>query len=311
MRYLSEQDVSRLLTMREAVEAVEEAFRQLSEGGAENVPRRRAKAQGIVLHSMSAAAGYLGLVGWKNYTTTAAGAKFHVGLYSAESGALVALIEADKLGQMRTGAASAVASKWLAREGSETLGLFGSGWQAESQLEAHVAALPIRRAKVYSRDAGRRKEFCKKMSGRLEMEVEPVEDPQLAARELPIVITATSSRTPVLEGEWLSPGTHVCAMGSNWLSKAEVDVETVRRAGRIVCDSLEACQLEAGDLVPALEAGEFRWDQAVELADVVAGKVAGRSSDEVVTLFKSVGLAVEDLAVGAVVLKKAEEAIGA
>ena len=296
--FLSEADVNRLLEMRLAIEVVEEAFRQLAERKTINVPRIRAKAPGVVLHSMSAAADYLGLVGWKCYATTRAGAQFHVGLYDSRTAELLAVVEARRLGQLRTGATTAVAIEWMADMAAGELGLFGTGHQAETQLEAATLARPIKQAFVYSRNETKRKAFAERMSQRLAIDVVPVDRPQEAADDLPIVITATSSAEPLFDGNVLAEGTLVAAIGSNWLTKAEIDVNVVRRADNIVCDSIEACRNEAGDFVAALEKGVFDWSKAVELADVVSGHAVGRSTRESVTLFKSVGLAIEDVALG-------------
>ncbi|HEV2971450.1 MAG TPA: ornithine cyclodeaminase family protein [Pirellulales bacterium] len=296
--YLSEADVNQLLDMRLAIEAVEEAFRQLADRKACNVPRVRAKAPGVVLHTMSAAAEYLGLAGWKCYATTRAGARFHVGLYDSRSADLLAIIEAGRLGQLRTGATTAVAVEWMAVMGASELGMFGSGHQAETQLEAATLARPIKQAFVYSRSETKRKAFAERMSAQLKIDVVPVDRPQEAAEELPIVITATTSAEPLFDGNALSEGTLVCAMGSNWLNKAEIDTNVVRRADNIVCDSIAACRHEAGDFVAAIEKGVFDWSRAVELADVVSGNAVGRSNRDSVALFKSVGLAIEDVALG-------------
>lgn len=304
--YLTEADVDSLLTMPLALEVCEEAFRRLASGEAENIPRARVQAPGIMLHSMSAAAGYLGLVGWKNYTTTRQAARFHVGLYDT-SGAMVALIEADKLGQLRTGATTGVAVGYMADREAAELGLFGAGWQAESQLRAVCAVRAIRVAYVYSRNQQKRESFAERMSGELQIEVRPVDRPQEAAEELPIVVTATTSREPVFDGNWLAEGALVCAVGSNWLNKAEIDATVVRRADNIVCDSIKACQIEAGDFVDAIEKGIFDWSRAVDLADVVAGKATGRNTRESIALFKSVGLAIEDIALGAKLVELARE----
>ncbi|HEX4132025.1 MAG TPA: ornithine cyclodeaminase family protein [Pirellulales bacterium] len=301
--YLTEADVERLLDVPTAIEAVKEAFRRMAAGEATTVPRVRAVSKGIVLHTMSAAAAYLGLVGWKCYTSTRGGARFQVGLYDATSGDLVAMIEADRLGQLRTGAATAVAVEWLAAPEATEVGLFGSGHQAQTQLACVAAARPLRRAFVYSRSEERREAFAKRMSAELRIEVVPVDRPSEAVEDLPIVVTATSSTQPVFDGTALSEGALVCAMGSNWLSKAEIDTHVLRRADNIVCDSIAACRNEAGDFVDALEKGIFQWDRAVELADVVAGRAVGRSRLESVVVFKSVGLAIEDVAVGARVLE--------
>jgi ornithine cyclodeaminase/alanine dehydrogenase-like protein (mu-crystallin family) len=300
--YLSESDVGRLLDMRIAIEAVEESFRQLADRKATNVPRVRAKGNGIVLHSMSAAADYLGLAGWKCYATTRAGARFHAGFYDSRTADLLAIVEADRLGQLRTGATTAVAIEWMANMDASELGLFGSAHQAETQLEAATIARPIKQAFVYSRNETKRKSFAEAMSSKLGISVVPVDRPQEAAEELPIVITATSSVEPLFDGNALAEGTLVCAVGSNWLNKAEIDVNVVRRADNIVCDSIEACRNEAGDFVAALEKGVFDWSRAVELADVVCGNAVGRSTRDSVTLFKSVGLAVEDVALGSKLL---------
>jgi ornithine cyclodeaminase/alanine dehydrogenase-like protein (mu-crystallin family) len=294
--YLSQSDVDQVLDMRLAIEVVEEAFRQLADRKATNVPRVRAKGAGIVLHTMSAAADYLGLVGWKCYSSIRAGARFHVGLYDSSSGEWTAIIEAERLGQLRTGATTAVAVEWMADMGAGELGLFGAGRQAQTQLEGVVLARPIKQAFVYSRNETKRKAFAAQMSRQLGIDVVPVDRPQEAAEELPIVVTATNSAIPVFDGNWLDEGTLVCAVGSNWLTKAEIDANVIRRADNIVCDSIEACRQEAGDFVDAREKGVFDWSRAVELADVVSGHAVGRSTRESVTLFKSVGLAIEDVA---------------
>jgi len=304
--YLTEGDVERLLTMPLALEVCEEAFRRLASGEAENIPRARVQAPGVMLHSMSAAAGYLGLVGWKNYTTTRQAARFHVGLYDA-SGTMVALIEADKLGQLRTGATTGVAVGYMADREAAELGLFGAGWQAEAQLRAVAAVRAIHVAYVYSRNQQKRESFAERMSSELQIEVRPVDRPQEAAEELPIVVTATTSREPVFDGNWLAEGALVCAVGSNWLNKAEIDATVVRRADNIVCDSIKACQIEAGDFVDAIEKGIFDWSRAVDLADVVAGKATGRNTRESITLFKSVGLAIEDVAMAGKLLELARQ----
>lgn len=298
--YLTEDDVSRLVDMPFAVAAVEEAFAALAAGEAENVPRARSKAPGIVLHSMSAAAGYLGVVGWKNYTTTRAGAKFLVGLHAAASGELAALIEANVLGQYRTGAATGVAIRHLAAESTDRLGLFGTGFQAETQLLAACHVRPIREATVYSRSAERRAAFAERMQQEIlhslgrEVRVVAADAPDAVAAGQPLVVTATTSREPLFSVELLAEDALVCAAGSNWPNRAEVGPDVVAAAEAIVCDQVAACRIEAGELIRAADAGKFDWSRAVELADVVAGKTAVATSGR--RLFKSVGLAIEDVA---------------
>ena len=305
--YLTEADVRELLDMEIAIDVVEEAFRQLASGGAMNVPRARAHAQGIYLHTMSAVAQYLGCAGWKAYTTTSHGAKFHVGLYSTKTAEMTALIEANYLGQLRTGAASAVATECMARPDAKVVGLFGSGRQARTQLKGVCTVRKIELVEVYSRDEERCRQFAELMSEWCNTKVVPSRTPDEVAAEKDIVICATSSRTPLFEGRVLDEGTHLNVVGSNFLNKTEVDATTVQRADTIVCDSIEQCRLEAGDFVAALEAGAVEWSNMHELAEVVAGRDTGRKTPESITLFKSVGLAIEDVALAVRLVELAEK----
>jgi alanine dehydrogenase len=303
--YLTEDDVRDLVDVETAIPLVEAAVRNLADGKAQNIPRSRAFAKGIALHAMSAAAEYLGFVGWKNYTSTRRGARFHVGLSEIASGDLVALIEADYLGQVRTGSASGVATDYMAKSDARTVGLFGTGKQARTQLKAVCSVRRIERAEVYSRNAERRERFAAEVSEFCGTRVAAVHSPQEAIREKDIVICATTSEVPLFEGRELEPGTHLNVVGSNYLRKTEVDVETIRRSDIIVCDSIEACRREAGDFVAALEAGVTDWALMYDLGEVVAGRQTGRANPEQITLFKSVGLAIEDVAVAAHVYERA------
>lgn len=305
--FLSENDVAELLDMETAIAAVEEAFRQLAEGRASNVPRTRAHAPGAYLHVMSASAEYLGLLGWKVYTTTKAGYRFHVGISSIATGELLALIEADLLGQFRTGAASGVATEYMARPDSKVVGVLGAGKQARTQLKAVCSVRNIEYVEVYSRNAERAQTFADEMCEWCNTKVVPVHTPDEVAAEKDIVICATSSPVPLFEGRLLEEGTHLNVIGSNFLNKTEIDVTTVRRADSIACDSVEACKNEAGDFTQAIEAGVIDWSHLHDLADVITGRQTGRAHAEHITLFKSVGLAIEDVAVAAKLLEMAKE----
>ncbi len=281
--------------MNTAIAAVEEVLRDQAEGQATNRPRYRVAMPASQLHVMAAGDKRLGVTGLKAYTASRKGARFLVLLYDSESGDMLAMIEADRLGQMRTGAASGVATKYMARGDADTIGIYGTGWQAESQLMAVCAVRPIKSIKAYGRDADRRGAFARKMTSLLRVDVTPAESPEEAARGQSIVITATSAREPVLKGEWLDPGTHLNVVGSNFLSKAEVDIETIKRASIIAVDSIEQSRVEAGDLMPAIERGVIAWESVTELGRIVAGRDRGRTSDEDITLFKSNGIALEDI----------------
>lgn len=306
--YFTEDDVRDLLDMDTAVSVIEEMFLRLGEGKAVNVPRTRARGPGVMLHTMSGAAEYLGKVGWKAYTTTAKGAHFLVGLYDAESGKLQALIEADYLGQLRTGAASAVATEAMARPDASVVGVFGTGKQARMQLKAICTVRKVTQVEVYSRSEERRQLFAEEMSAWCNTEVTAVHVPENAAREKDIVICASSGRAPLFDGRVLDEGTHLNVIGSNFLNKSEIDVATVRRSDVIVCDSIEQCKQEAGDFVQALEEGVTDWKLMHELSDVVAGRATGRATAEAITLFKSVGLAIEDVALGTKLLEIGRQA---
>jgi ornithine cyclodeaminase/alanine dehydrogenase-like protein (mu-crystallin family) len=304
---LTEADVTALLPMSLALDAVEEVFRWQGEGKLVNRPRVRLPVPGGLFHVMPAALPGAHVMGLKAYSTVRGGNKFVVLLFSAASGALRAVIEADRLGQIRTGAASGVATKYLARTDADRIGCYGTGWQARSQLEAVCAVRRVREVRVYGRDPERRARFAAEMTRTLGVPVTPVTEPEAAARDAAILITITSSRTPVLEGRWIASGAHVNAAGSNALQRAELDVEAVRRASLIVTDSLEQARVECGDLVAALEQKVITWDDVHELGEVVAGNRLGRERPEDITLFESQGVAMEDVAVAVRLVARAGE----
>lgn len=305
--YLNEADVRELLDMPTAINVIEELFRQLAAGRAKNVPRTRVQGGKMILHTMSGACEYLGVGGWKAYSTTRNGAKFLVGIYDLNTGDLIGLLEADYLGQLRTGAASGVATEFLARPEASMVGLFGAGAQARTQLKAVCTVRRIERVEVYCRNAARCEAFAAEMSEYCATRVVPSRTPDAAAAEKDIVICATTSKTPLFDGRVLEEGTHLNVIGSNFLSKAEVDVTTIQRSDSIVCDSIDQCRLEAGDFVPAIEAGVTDWPLMLELSDVVVGRKTGRALAENITLFKSVGLAIEDVALAAKLLELARQ----
>jgi ornithine cyclodeaminase/alanine dehydrogenase-like protein (mu-crystallin family) len=278
---------------------------------AQNIPRTRTQTDHVMLHVLSAAAKTLVVAGYKVYATSRAGANFQVGLYDGKTGALLSLMRADFLGQMRTGAASGVATRLMARPDAAEVGVFGAGKQARTQVMAVCKVRAINRVQVYSRSDERRRQFAAQMSDVCRTMVEPVERPEAAARNKDIVITATTSREPVLNGHWIAEGTHINAVGSNFLAKAELDALTVRRCKPIAVDSKEQARLEAGDLVQALEEGAIQWSDVRELGQIIVGRFPGRPHPHDVTLFKSVGIGIEDVAVAARVYAKARaEQIG-
>lgn len=308
MLLLTENDVRHLLTMEMALEAVEEALRKMALEEAHNMPRARSQTDHAMLHVMSASAKTLGIMGYKAYTTSRKGTHFHVCLYDGKTGNPTALIQADYLGQVRTGAASGVATQYMARPDAQEVGIFGSGKQARTQIEAVCKVRNIRRVQVYSPHEEHRRRFAEEMSEVCRVEVEPVPRPELAAEDKDIIITATASREPVLNGHWVSEGTHLNVIGSNFLGKAEVDAVTVRRCESIVVDSKEQARIEAGDFAQALEDGSIHWADVHELGQVIVGRYTGRAHSQDVTMFKSLGIALEDIAVAARIHAKAQAA---
>jgi len=303
--FLNEADVERLLTMEVALKAVEDAFRQQGPGRATNNSRSRVRVPKGALNLMGGALLDLGLMGFKAYTAFKDAARFIFLLYNAGTGELLAMIEADKLGQMRTGAASGVATKYMARADARTVGIFGTGWQARSQLMAVCAVRPIERIVAYSRNRESRVAFCQDVSKQLRVEVMPTERPEEVIAGADIIITATTAREPLFNGQQLGGGVHINAIGGNSLIRREVDEETLSRAGVIVVDSKEQARVECGEFLTAIERGRLRWESVHELAEVVVGPLPGRNDPEEITLFKSLGIAIEDVAVAARVYDRA------
>ncbi len=299
--YLTEAEVGDLLTPADAIAAVEGSFARLASGQVENRPRHRHRFEGGAFAVMSAVDQELGLAGVKSYAATGHGSAFVVCLFDLAKAELAAVIEADKLGQLRTGAASGVAAKHLARSGASTLGVLGCGWQAESQVRAIRETVPsIEHVVAYCRTEERLRTFCKELGAE---EGETHRD--AGAQE--IVVTATTSRDPVLRGEWLQPGALVCAIGANDRRSRELDNVVLERAAFVCCDSIEQAKLESGDLLEPVDQGILDWLEVHELAEVVAGEVQGRQGSEDIVVFKSNGLAAWDVAIGALALERARE----
>ena len=299
--YLTEGEIAELVTPADALEAVEASFRRLAAGEVDNRPRYRHQFDGGAFAVMSAVDSELGYAGLKSYLATAQGARFVVVLYDTSTTEVAAVVEADKLGQLRTGAASGVAAKHLAREGATSLGVLGCGWQAESQVQCIREAVPtIEHVVAYCRTEERLEEFCKRF------DAEAGETHRDAGGQ-DVVVTATTSRDPVRRGEWLKDGALVCAIGANDRRRRELDNVVLERAAFVCCDSSEQARVESGDLVEPIEQGVLDWLEVHELHEVVAGEVQGRQSNRDVVVFKSNGLAAWDVAAAALALERARE----
>ncbi|HLJ22972.1 MAG TPA: ornithine cyclodeaminase family protein [Candidatus Acidoferrales bacterium] len=294
---LTESDVRSLLTMPIALEVVEESLREQGNGQLVLHSRQRIKLpDNALLNYMAAGDPVRGFIGMKLYTVVRGAARFVVPLFRSTTGALAALIEADALGQIRTGAATGVATKYLANAGARTAGIIGTGYQARTQLEAVAGVRRLERVRAFGRDPERREKFCREMSERIGVHVEAAASGEAAVKGADIVITATSAMKVVLEGAQVAPGMHINAMGANYAQKRELDAAAVARANKIVVDSIEQSKIEAGDLIQAFGEDASRWNAVQELGQIVAGKAPGRTSADQVTLFKSNGIATWDLA---------------
>jgi ornithine cyclodeaminase/alanine dehydrogenase-like protein (mu-crystallin family) len=299
MLYLTEQNVRDLLPMRVCIDLMQTAFQRLASGEAINQPRRRLiLPTGSVLHYMAAGDGQY--YGAKIYATNPRhGAHFLFLLYRAADAEPLAMLEANNLGQIRTGAASGLATKFMAPENAATLAIIGSGFQARTQLEATRTVRQFSDVRVWSRDPAKRAAFAAETNTRA------VETAEQAVRGAQIVITATNAKEPVIASEWIDPGAHINVMGSNQASRREVPAELVHRADWIAVDSIEQARMEAGDLVMALNEQDWNSPRIVELKDVVAARAHVRTAPGQITLFKSIGLAVEDVIAAGFVYEQA------
>lgn len=301
--FLNDAEVTSLLSTVECVDILDDLFMQEAQGKVENLARRRARLSRGVLMEMGGVVLGSGVAGVRFY---GAGGKNLTTILNADGGAVEAVLETPTLSTMRTGAASGLATKYLAQPHASTVGIIGVGRQASYQLEAVCAVRPVKKVKVFSRTAEKRDAWAKEIAAKLELEVIPVDSADEAVHESRIIITITNSSTPVFDGEAVEPGTHINAAGSNSWQRREIDNTTIHRSALVVVDNVEQAKTECGELIHAAEQGVFRWSQAVELKDVVAGHFS-RPFDTAVTLFESQGLGIEDVACCAVVIRKARE----
>jgi alanine dehydrogenase len=298
--YLTNEDARQLLTTQECVAVLDDLFRQEAEGLVDNLPRLRHRFESGASSTLMGGT----VLGSQAYAVRHSSVTL---LFNTESGKLEAVIQPSTIAWIRTGAATGLATKYMAREDAATVGIIGTGRQATTQLEGVCAVRPIKRVKVYSRNAEKRTSFASEMEDHLGVEVVPVDSSEACVRESDVVITITNAREPVFDGNWLEPGVHVNAAGSNSWSRRELDETTIRRSELVVVDNLEQAKTECGELMWAAECGSFRWERAVELRDVVGRKIPGRPNPEAITLFESQGIGIEDAAASAFVLWKARE----
>ena len=306
--FIREEEVRELVSMAEATDVVEEAFRQFGQGRAFNSPRSRIKLGGEILHVLPAALPEMDALGLKSYTAFRGGIRFLILLYSAKTGELKALIQAQRLGELRTAGSAAVAIRHMARAESAQGAVFGAGKIGRAMLEALINVREFQQIKVLNTKPERLAAYCAEMSERLNTAIVPATDARDAIADADVVVTITTAKDPVFDGKQLRAGTTVVASGSNLLQKREIDSTTIRRAQRIVVESIEQAQLEAGDLFQPIDSGHLHWNQVHELSAVLLGQLPGRESAAEINVFKSVGLGLQDMALAAKVYEAAMRA---
>jgi len=291
--YLIEAEVSGLLDMNLALDALDEVFRARSAGEVHNEPRKRVPAGGGPMNFMAASWPKRGWAGHKSYVS----GDFRVTLFGTNGEGMLALISAGRMGQVRTGAASGIGTKYMARENSSSVGIIGSGYQAQTQLEAVCAVRDIKDVKVFSRNPENRESFASTMSERLGVNVVAVDSKEAAADGMDVLITVTSSVEPVITGDMVEAGMHINAAGNNSWMKRELDTAAIVKTDLVATDDIDQAKIECGELMRAAETGRFAWDSLVRLDRIVAGVRTARTSDDDITLFESQGVAFEDIAV--------------
>jgi alanine dehydrogenase len=302
--YITEADVQRLVTVKDAIATLEELFATWGQPSTANIPRRRARLPGGALNLMGASYGAKNVYGLKAYAAMKGG-QFHTLLYSSVDGKLKAMIEADLFGQLRTGAASGLATKLMANPDARTLGMIGTGRQSRTQAVAVCAVRPIKRVNVFARTPESRESYARSLEKELGIEVRPAPSAEACVAEADVVVTITKSAEPVCRAGWLAKGVHVNAAGANSGDRRELDGETVLRATVKVTDHVEQARTEAGEFRDLVAAEKLDWSDVRELGEVVTGKIKGRTSPSDLTLFKSLGIALEDVAFGELVYQRA------
>ena len=294
--FLRDEEVNQSVTMEDMLEAIEEMQRRFGQGEVTNLARRKIIAPGGMLSVMGGGLFYDGILGVKTYTVVQGKYSFQVSVYDANTGELMCFTQANRLGQLRTGATTGVAVKHLSKSDAATVGIIGTGYQAPTQLEAVCQVRNVQKIRAFSRTPEGREAFAETMTESLGISVEPVNSGEAAVAGSDIVICIAAAQEPVLQGEWLSPGTTVIGAGPTTWRVREVDDATFARADKIFVDSAEQAPVEAGDMASAVDRGILQWSRLQELRQVVAGAVTGRDNPEQIIYAKLMGTGVADVA---------------
>jgi len=294
--FLKDEDVAQCVTMDAMLEAIESMQRQYGDGQAHNMTRRKIIADSGMLSVMGGGLFHQGLLGVKTYTVVKGAYSFQVSLYDANTGELLLYTQANRLGQLRTGATTGVAVKHLANPEDATVGIIGTGGQAPTQLEALSKVRGIKKIKAYSRTQERREEFARRMTDTMGVKVSAATSNEDAVRDCDIVLCIAATMDPVVEADWLKDGSTLIGAGPTTWRAREVDEAVITRAGKLIVDSTEQAAIEAGDLCSAVDKGIIQWSKVHELRHVVSGAVTGRDSNDQIVYAKIMGTGVADVA---------------
>lgn len=304
--YIDEATASKILTMDDALNLVEESFTTYAQGKSFNMTRQRMRIRKGALHMLPGAVPYKNVIGFKAYTSFRAGLIFKVHLYDAENGSPLAIIDANEIGRLRTGAATGIATKYMAKKESNTAFIFGGGFQAEAQLEAVCKTSNIKKAFVTTRKIENAQAFADKMSKSLGIEIIPTQNIENDLPQADIIITITTAVKPLFEHTMLNPnGVHINGAGSNALIRAEIPEKTIEAAEVLAVDSKDVAAIECGDILPSLEKGRLHWNEIVELGEITAGFRSGRVTDNGITIFQSQGMGLQDIMCAEFIYRKA------
>ncbi len=304
--YIDENTAKSLINMDDTLKLVEESFASYSEGKSYNMIRQRMRIRKGALHILPGAIPYKGVIGFKAYTSFRAGLIFKVHLYDAENGNPLAIIDANEIGRLRTGAASGIASKYMSKKDTYTAFIFGGGFQAEAQLEAVHKTTPLKKVYVATRKIENATAFADKMSATLNIEIIPTLNIEEDLPKADTIITITTAVKPLFEHTMInSNGVHINAAGSNALIRAEIPEKTIEAAEVISVDNKEVAEVECGDILPCLEKGRLHWNNISELGEIICGYRKGRFSENGITLFQSQGMGLQDIMCAEFIYRKA------
>lgn len=304
--YIDEATASKILNMDNALNLVEESFTTYAQGKSFNMTRQRMRIRKGALHMLPGAVPYKNVIGFKAYTSFRAGLIFKVHLYDAENGNPLAIVDANEIGRLRTGAATGIATKYMAKKESNTAFIFGGGFQAEAQLEAVYKTSNIKKAFVTTRKIENAQAFADKMSKSLGIEIIPTQNIENDLPQADIIITITTAVKPLFEHTMLNPnGVHINGAGSNALIRAEVPEKTIEASEVLAVDSKDVAAIECGDILPSLEKGRLHWNEIVELGEITAGFRPGRVTENGITIFQSQGMGLQDIMCAEYIYRKA------